>query len=162
MTFCIRAHQWFPMKILHIILALWLTVAFSACARKPADGESTGHEHRAPHGGTLIELGDHAYNIELVRDDAAGRLTAYVLDGHAENFIRLKIPSIELIAMPGGTFTPVSLRAVASTATGETVGDTSQFVGMAEWLKTAGDFSGIFSVEIRGTRYEQVEYTLPK
>ena len=151
------------MKTLHVLLIAGLIAAVSGCTKKRADGEGhAGHEHRAPHGGTLVELGDHAYNVELVRDDAAGRLTAYVLDGHAEKFVRLKAPAIELIAMPGGKFTRVSLQAVASPATGETVGDTSQFSGEAEWLKTAPDFSGIFTVEIHGTKFEQVAYSLPK
>jgi hypothetical protein len=133
------------------------------CSRSSSDGHHhAAHEHRAPHGGTLVELGDHAYTVELVRDDAAGKLTMYVLDGHAENFIRLKAHAIELVAMPGGKFTRVSLQAVANPATGETVGDTSQFTGEAEWLKSAADFSGIFTLEIRGTKFEQVEYTLPK
>src|SRR5687768_17743467 len=151
------------MKTLHVLLIAGLIAAVSGCTKKRADGEGhAGHEHRAPHGGTLVELGDHAYTVELVRDDAAGRLTAYVLDGHAENFVRLKAPTIELIAMPGGTLTRVSLQAVANPATGETVGDTSQFAAQAEWLKTAADFSGIFSLEVRGTKFDQIEYTLPK
>jgi hypothetical protein len=151
------------MKILPVVLGLVSILAFSACGRKAADGHSHGaHAHKAPHGGTLVELGDHAYNLELVRDSAAGKLTVYVLDGHAENFVRLKVPAIELVAMPGGKFTPVSLKAVANAATGETVGDTSQFEAQADWLKTAGDFSGIVTVEIRGTKFEQVAYHLAK
>ena len=36
------------------------------------------------------------------RVPAAGKLTAYLLDGHAENFVRLKAPSIEIVAtLPG-------------------------------------------------------------
>ena len=148
------------MKTLHVLLIAGLIATLCGCAKKRAD--HAAHEHRAPHGGTLVELGDHAYNVELVRDDTAGRLTAYVLDGHAEKFVRLKAPAIELIAMPGGKFTRVSLQAVANPATGETVGDTSQFSGQAEWLKSAPDFSGIFTLEIPGTKFEQVEYSLPK
>src|SRR5687768_16805338 len=151
------------MKIFPVVLIACSIVVVSGCGKKSATGHShAAYEHRAPHGGTLVELGEHAYTVELVRDDAAGRLTAYVLDGHAENFVRLKAPAIELIAMPGGTLTRVSLQAVANPATGETVGDTSQFAAQAEWLKTAADFSGIFSLEVRGTKFDQIEYTLPK
>ncbi|MSU67532.1 MAG: hypothetical protein EXS40_03010 [Opitutaceae bacterium] len=122
----------------------------------------SAHVHSAPHGGTLVEIGDHAYNLELVRDSAAGTLTAYVLDGHAENFVRIASLAIELIAMPSGQYTPLTLRAVANPSTGETIGDTSQFAVQADWLKTAADFSGIFTVEIKGTKFEQVPYHLPK
>ena len=120
------------------------------------------HVHTAPHGGTLIEIGDHAYNLELVRDNTAGKLTAYVLDGHAEDFVRIAAPTLELVAMPGGKFTPLTLKAVANPGTGETVGNTSQFEVQADWLKTTGSFAGIFTIEIKGTVFKDVAYSLAK
>ena len=135
--------------------------ALSACGNKSEHAHGA-HVHKAPHGGTLVELGEHSYNLELVRDNAAGKLTAYVLDGHAEKFVRIKATTIDLIAMPGGKFTRVALKAVANSATGETVGDTSQFEAQADWLKDAGEFAGIVTVEIQGKNFEKVEYALPK
>ena len=123
---------------------------------------SHAHVHTAPHGGTLVELGNHAYNVELLRDPATGKLTAWILDAHAENFVRITSPAVEVVAMPGGKFTPLSLAAVANPATGETVGSTSQFEVQADWLKTSGPFSGIVTVEIRGTKFEKVAFSLPK
>jgi hypothetical protein len=151
------------MKTLHVLLGALLIAALSGCGKKPETGEKhAGHEHAAPHGGTLVELGEHAYSMELLRDSVAGKLTAYVFDGHVEKSVRIKSPTLELIAMPGGAYTPISLKAVANPVTGETVGDTSQFEAQADWLKTAGEFAGIFTLEIRGTKFEQVPYTLPK
>ncbi len=152
------------MKTIRLALAL-LAAAFlaSACSKShDHDKKSSGHVHTAPHGGTLVEIGEHAYNLELLRDKASGKLTAWVLDGHAENFVRLNVDSFQLIAMPGGQYTPLDMRAVANPATGETVGDTSQFEVEADFLKTAGAFSGIFTLEIKGTRYHQVAYSLPE
>src|SRR5678815_5612007 len=113
------------MKTLHRFFSvLCIAAVFSGCGKKIESGEKHGeHAHKAPHGGTLVEIGDHAYNLELVRDTAAGKLAAYVLDGHAENFVRIKSAALELIAMPGGKYTPLSLPAVANPSTGETVGD---------------------------------------
>jgi hypothetical protein len=149
------------MKTLLLAFGALLIAAFSACGKKSdGAGAYSGHVHTAPHGGTLVELGDHAYNVELVRDHAAGKLTAYVLDSHAEKFVRIKSPGIELIAMPGGKYTLVVLQAVANPSTGETAGDTSQFEVQADWLKNAGGFSGILTVEIQGTKFEQVAYHL--
>jgi hypothetical protein len=86
-----------------------------------------------------------------------------VLDGHAENFIRITAPAIELVAIAGGEKRPLTLRAVANSATGETVGDTSQFEAQADWLKNTGDFPGeIPAVEIRGTRFQNVALYLKK
>jgi hypothetical protein len=154
------------MNLLRVALAFALVAGFSlspGCARKDAPAPSGGHTHTAPHGGLLIELGQHAYNLELVRDTAAGKLTAYVLDGHAENFIRITAPSFDLVAISGGEKRPLTLRAVANSATGETVGDTSQFEAQADWLKSAGDIPGtVSSIDIRGTKFENVAFYLKK
>ncbi len=127
-------------------------------------GHSHGkHVHTAPHGGFLVEIGDHAYNLELVRDAAAGKLTAYVLDGHAENFIRIAAPSINVVAYVGGARQTLSLAATANAMTGETVGNTSQFEAAADWLKSAGDFNGeVGPIEIRGTKFAPAAFALPK
>ncbi|MBK7495896.1 MAG: hypothetical protein IPI28_11060 [Candidatus Omnitrophica bacterium] len=39
------------------------------------------HHHAAPHGGTMVALGDHMAHLELVLDSQNGTLTAYILDG---------------------------------------------------------------------------------
>lgn len=149
-------------RLLLVLAALaFLAAACSKSGRQDHGSESAaGHVHIAPHGGTLVELGEHAYNLELVRDAAAGKLTVFVLDGHAEHFVRLPSATLELVAMPGGQFTPLTLRAVANPATGETVGDTSQFEVQAGWLKSAGAFSGIVTVAIKGAVFKDVAFAL--
>ena len=120
-----------------------------------------GHVHVAPHGGTLVEIGEHAYNLELLRDAAGGKLTAWVLDSHAENFVRIKAASVDLVATIGAAPRPLSLKAVANAATGETVGDTAQFEAPADWLKGTAGFGGVITtLEIRGTKFEKIGFTL--
>lgn len=151
------------MRTFFSTLVALLALVFVGCSKGSHNhGASGGHVHRAPHGGTLIELGEHAYNLEFVRDAATGTLTVYVLDGHAENFVRIPASGIEVVAMPGGMRTPVTLKPVANSVTGETVGNTSQFDIQADWLKTAGEFAGIVTIEIKGTKFEQVPFMLPK
>ena len=151
--------------VLRWLLVLSVASLVVSCSRQssgPAAG-SGGHAHVAPHGGTLIEIGEHAYNLELVRDADAGKLTVYVLDGHAENFVRIAAPSIELVAIAGGERRPLSLQAVANAATGETVGNTSQFEAQAPWLKNTAEFPGtIASLEIRGTKFQNIAVYLRK
>jgi hypothetical protein len=144
-------------------LAGVLLIGLAACGRKDAGHVAPGgHVHIAPHGGTLAEIGAHAYNLELLRDPATGTLTAWVLDGHAENFVRIKAAVIELVAVIGAERRPLALTAVANPATGETVGDTSQFEVRADWLKTAAGFDVVFpALEIRGTSFEKITFTFP-
>lgn len=117
-----------------------------------------GHAHTAPHGGELVEVGDHAYNLEFVVDREAGKLTAYVLDGHAENFIRTDLAGIALTA----NGRPLTLLPIANAATGETVGSTAQFEASADWLKTPGALLvKIPSLTLRGSAFTALEATLP-
>lgn len=90
---------------------------------------TTDHAHEAPHGGTLVELGNHFAYLELVLDAEAWSLTVYVLDAEAEQAVRITQPTIGVTfdapeRMTGQAFT---LEAKANVLTGETVGDTSQF-----------------------------------
>ena len=104
-----------PMKIR---LDRTMCDGFGACAKHDDHAHGEGHVHKAPHGGTLLEVGEHAYNLELVRDTEAGKLTVYVLDGHAENFVRIAAPELQLTAYSGERRT-LPLKAIANSATGD-------------------------------------------
>lgn len=60
-----------------------------------AEAAASGHQHKAPHGGHLIPLGDHEYNIEMVFSAEPRELHAYVLGGHAEKTIALELESFD-------------------------------------------------------------------
>jgi hypothetical protein len=150
-------------SVLRISLCGVLLVCLAGCGKTDHGPAATGgHVHIAPHGGTLVEVGEHAYNLEILRDTAAGKLTAWVLDGHAENFLRIKAAAIEAVATIGANQRPLVLTAIANPATGETVGDTSQFEVQADWLKTATAFNvSVPTLEIRGARFENITFTFP-
>lgn len=130
---------------------------------KQENHSAHGHEHRPPHGGAAVVLGEEFAHLEFVRDPDTGRLSAYVFDGELENFIRIAQPSIEVVATVDGAAHPLSLVAVANPATGETVGDTSQFEAQADWLKTVGVFDAVVnSVTVRGTTFRAVGFNFPR
>jgi len=146
------------------LLRLGLLLAACALAvTAPAKPDAHAHHHHvAPHGGTLVELGEHQFALEFVRDAEAGTLTLYVLDAHAENFVRLPAKSVELSLDVKGRAEKLTLAAVANELSGETVGDTSQFAAQADWLKRDGEFAGkIAALEIRGTVFKAVAFTFP-
>ncbi|HWA08747.1 MAG TPA: hypothetical protein VG838_04685 [Opitutaceae bacterium] len=148
-------------------LAALLLLAAGGCARPekaaPAPAAAARHEHHPPHGGTPVVLGAELYHLEFVLDPAGGRLSAYVLDGEMENFIRSAAPSFEIVATVAGQSRPLVLQAVANPATGETVGDTSLFEGTADWLKTTPAFDAVLSrLDVRGTTFSGVAFNFPK
>ena len=152
-------------RIYFLLLAPF--VAHSSCSKSPAPASAAApvakHEHKAPHDGTPVVLGHEAYHVELVRDAAAGKLTAYVLDGEMEEFIRTKAATFEVVATVGGAKQTLTFRAVANAATGETVGNSSQFEAQADWLKTTATFDAtLTALEIKGTTFAAVAFNFPK
>lgn len=129
------------------LLALASITLLPACSKNSRDRDQAAstpaadpHDHNfpAPHGGTLVELGNHLYLLEFVHDPAAGKLTAYLLDAHAENFIRTPLAAIDLTVALNGAPEPFTLNAVENPATGETIGNSAEFAVEAESLKTPG------------------------
>ncbi len=134
----------------------------TSSAQSP-DHDHVHHHHEAPHGGTLIALGDHVAHIELVVDAAAGSMTAYVLDGEAANPVRVSAPELEIAVQPetGDPFS-VRLEAYANVLTGETVGETSEFRGQSDNLKQLDRFRGSMPVlTVRGVEFRDIHFRFP-
>jgi hypothetical protein len=136
------------------------------CAKRSenaaADAVPAKHEHHPPHGGTPVVLGDELFHLELVRDAATGALSAYVLDDEMEEFVRIPAPSIVVDAQVKGEVRRLVLSPVASSATGEKVGDTSLFSGQADWLKTQDTFDAtVEPLSIHGTDFPATKFNFP-
>ena len=129
---------------------------------KPAEA-AHHHEHVPPHGGTAVELGHEEFHIEFVLDATAGRLTAYVMDGELEQFIRIPAASFEVQAKVNGADQSLTFSPVANAATGEKAGDTSQFEASAVWLKTTTNFDATLrELTVRTQTYRAVKFNFPK
>ena len=134
-----------------------LLLLLAACdAKPPAAPPPTKHVHQAPHGGTLVEIGEEFAHVELVLE-STGKVTAYVLDGEVEKPIRLEQKEI-VLRIKGGD---VALQAVGSPLTGENPGDTSQFEGQSEALKGAKGFDAeIVRIVVKGKESTNVSLRL--
>ena len=121
------------------------------------------HVHVAPHGGTLVELGDHIANIELVLDPATGILTGYMLDAHAENPLSIAQPEIEITIdahklddAGKGTMISVPLKLVAKTEGDKK--EASEFTAESDELKGVTEFHGSIPViETPEKKFENIK-----
>jgi hypothetical protein len=171
-------------------LFLLAIAGLTGCETKPPNASKNtaaarhehnhAHHHHAPHGGTLIELGDHFAHLELVLDEKTGSLTAYVLDGEAEKGIRIAQPGLELTlhSWDSGNLTnsdsatmTVTLPAVANPLTGEKPGDTSEFSGRivptssspATSPSAITRFEATLSrITVRGREFAEVRFSFPQ
>lgn len=155
-----------PLKIFTlVVLAAGLALGWGGCgkAQRPSEAGAHKHEHHPPHGGTPVVLGDEAYHLELVRDADAGTLSAYVLDGEMEEFIRAGAPAFEVVVKIGSTEQTLVFKPVANAATGETETDTALYEASASWLKTTGEFDAVIkNFVVRGRAFENVAFNFPK
>ena len=152
-----------------LIVIFSVTLILVGCGQdpkreQPSSGKAVPkHEHVPPHGGTAVELGEEEFHLELVLDRAAGRLTAYVFDGHLENFVRVQAGSFEVEANDGTDARILLFTAVANQSTGEKEGDTSMFEATADWLKSVVSFDGkLRDLDIKGNRYAGIAFNFPK
>lgn len=107
-----------------LLLGLTFTAGCSDATKKPAETEhreggghqegEEGHAHAAegPHQGQLIELGKEEYHGELLHDDAAHKVTIYLLDGAAKKSVAISDKELTLNIVADGKPSQFKLAAV--------------------------------------------------
>lgn len=127
------------------------------------DHDEHGHHHVAPHGGTLVVLGDEFAHIELLLDPKTGKLQMYSLGAHAEQGVPLDHGQLTLSITTPATSFDLLLEGVASQLTGETRGHTSVFSGTSDKLIGVAEFEGKLPLlRIRGTDFKDVSFNFPE
>ena len=154
------------MKTHPIPAFLVLAAVLAGCGGHPDQADAAKHhkhEHRPPHGGSAVVLGQEEFHIELARDAAAGRLPAYVMDGELENFVRVGMTSFVIRLDTPRSERSLMFQAVPNPASGETVGDTSQFEAQADWLRTTPTLDAVLPLlTVRTKTYTDVAFNFPK
>ena len=120
------------------------------------------HDHKAPRGGALVAFGEEFAHLEIVLDEATGKITAYLLDGEAEKSIQIAQEEIEIeIEKPKKI--SVKLTTVENSLTGEKKGATSEFSAVNEELKGLKDFDAVIkSIKIKGKEFTSEKFNFPK
>lgn len=135
----------------------------SSSGEKLATAEAGGHVHVAPRGGRLVVLAEEYAHLEVLYSSVEGRLDVYALDAHAEQPVRLSAKDLDLRVTPtaGATF-ELALLPVASSLTGETVGDSSHFQATDERLKApVGGQAVLAEITSRGQTFRDVIFAYP-
>lgn len=128
--------------------------ADAADAARESKKHAAAHVHQAPHGGELIEIGDHQYNVELVLED--GTLTAYVLGGHASKSVSIAQDTLDF-DIEGDDGDEVEVEMKADPQDGDEDGKSSRFVATGEavpaTLKSLEGVHGHVHITIGGDEF---------
>lgn len=158
----------FPGRHIALRLALGLTlVSVGGCYKpneqagktggsssKPAHSHDHDHPTTGPHKGSLIELGDEEYHAELLHDDAAHKVTIYLLDSKASGKVTSTEAKIALNFVVDGK--PRQFLLAAAPQADDAAGNSSKFEAVDEALCTALDdkkSQGKLNVTIGGKQY---------
>jgi hypothetical protein len=135
----------------------------SNAGEKLATSDHGGHVHVAPRGGRLVVLAEEFANLEVLYSSVEGRLDIYALDAHAEQPVRLSAKQLDLRVTPtAGAAFDLALLPVASSLTGETVGDSSHFQATDERLKApVGGQAVLAEITSRGQTFRDVIFAYP-
>jgi hypothetical protein len=120
------------------------------------------HPYRAPHQGTIVVLGRDEFHLELVRDAAAGTVTAYLFNETVTIPVRSKSSGFEIIATVDGQKRTLAFTPQPDATRGETAGDTARFSAGAGWLKTTPKFEAeIPLIKLLNTTFLHVKFPFP-
>src|SRR5689334_4546627 len=123
-----------------VVLVLCLTMA--GCGDSSRSKSAGGGPVSAPHGGTPVNVADHQYHLELVRDPATGLMQAYVLDENLRDFIRVPETNFTLMATMGGKTERLEFARMTNAMSPSPSDPSFLFEGRADWVKTATNFEG--------------------
>ena len=147
------------------VFSILITLFVVGCAEHQHD-ESCGshgglHVHEPLLGGQLMALGEHGsgYNLELLIDEN-NHFSVYILDAHAENFVRIDQESLQ-VDLSDENKSSITLHAVADSTTGETVGNTSHFQSKGK-VENLLPIKGVIQmIEIGSKQYSEIEFFFP-
>lgn len=129
-----------------------------------AGGHGHDHaDHAPPHGGTPVLVGEDRFHLELVLDAAAGKMQAYVLDGHLEGYVAVAETNLLLVARFDGKEERISFQRAIDPATGRVPAKSSLFEGNATGLGTTRAFEGGFpTITLNGSTFTNISFSFPK
>jgi len=116
-----------------------------------------------PHGGTSVQIGNHGFHLELVRDAEKSRLQAYVLDAHMQGYVSVPEKSFVMLATISNQQQRVMFNRVPEPGSEKLAEASHTFEGSADWIKQATNFNAAFaSITLKGRTFTNVTFSFPK
>lgn len=129
---------------------------FKPLENQPAQVEMEHHHHdEGPHGGHIIDLGDHEYRAELTMDEQSRQVTVYLLEHDTDDPVAIEDESITLNLRARDQPTQVTLSAAPQE--GEAEGKASRFQApgdqIPQQIKDIEELEGELAVKIGEKSY---------
>lgn len=156
-------------NIFLLLIGLVFAICLIGCGSEEPHSHDHGHSHsephyhEPPHGGAGVTLGDEDAHIEFLTDSETEIFYAWFFKPHMSSYLRVKFESFNIVVKRPDGEVQLKFVAVANPGTGETVGDTSQFVAKAEWIGEEKSFDAVLpEITVLGKVYRNVAFNYPK
>jgi hypothetical protein len=120
-----------------------------------------GEAHQPQHVGEfLVAAKDHVANVGILPNFADGEMRVYLYDGCVEEYVRTDQVEIPItVNLPDGPRKFIAMAQANEALTGETIGDTSEFLVKDDALKGVEHVTGMIQeVNFLGARYTNLEF----
>lgn len=150
-------------KLIIALCGVVLCIAVGCRDSSSSHDHAHDEDHAPPHGGTPVNIADDKFHLELVLDATAGKMQAYVLDGHLEGYVQVPETGFALVAKVGGKDEQLAFQRATDPTSGNVPEKSSLFEAQAEWLKSAKEFEGnISTITLNGATFTNITFSFPK
>ena len=147
------------MRYLVLISVLTLVACGGEHSHDHAAEAHDDHGHAPKYGGSLVELGEHEFQVELLLYPETGTLEAYIWDGCVERAIPSPMKSMTVKIKVLDTDMPIVLKPAENPYAEDKPGEATKFKGQSDRLVMVEHFDGTLAeVTLAGKSFKDVAF----
>lgn len=122
--------------------------------------DEKGHEHVAPNGGALVELGEEFAHLELVNDVTNNKIICYVFDGSLKIGYKAQQSSIKATIKGSEPSQEIEFKSIINELASNTAESSSHYEADFKFEKGKKVTLIFKNVTVKGKTFENIESTL--
>jgi hypothetical protein len=118
------------------------------------------HEHNAPNGGVLVELGEEFAHLEFVNDNVNNKIICYVYDGSLSSGLKAKQSNLTAEILGEKENNLITFKAVVNELANDTADSSSQYEADFKFEKGKKINLRIRKIVLKNIIFENIEASL--
>ena len=122
--------------------------------------EHKDHEHKAPNGGALVELGEEFAHLEFVNDIVNNKIICYIYDGSLSAGLKAKQPNLTAEILGEKENSLITFKAIANELANNTADSSSQYEADFKFEKGKKYILRIKKIDLKNKIFENIDTSL--